>query len=527
MIEPTTTAESTDGVYTSGRHVSFWTAKAEPLKYAPLIEPRTTDVVVVGGGLGGLTTAYCLLKSGKKVIVLEDGLLGSGETGRTTAHIVNALDDRYYHLESLYGEEDTRLIAHSHTAAIDFIEKTVNTERIECEFKRVNGYLFLHPSDKKESLQDEFESTQRMGLKTQLLGYVPGLPTENGPALQFENQGQFHPLKYLRGLANAIERMGGEIYTQTHVEKVESDGVTTRNGIKVTASHIVVATNTPINDMFAIHTKQAPYRTYVVAALIPKDSVQLGLWWDTGNMDSKWSMEPYHYIRVAEHTPEFDVLICGGEDHKTGQAEDENIPEEDRYKKLQEWMLLHFPMAQEILYKWSGQVMEPVDSLGFLGKNPGDENIYIITGDSGNGMTHCTIGGMLISDLINGITNPWEKIYDPSRKTLKAASTFIEENANVAKQYGDFVKGGDISSVDELMPGNGAILSDGLKKTAVYKDDDGTLFAYSAVCPHLGCVVQWNADEKSFDCPCHGSRFTCNGKVINGPAVSDLTSVSI
>lgn len=182
---------------------------------------------------------------------------------------------------------------------------------------------------------------------------------------------------------------------------------------------------------------------------------------------------------------------------------------------------------KEVVYNWSGQVLEPVDSLAFIGKNPGDENVYIITGDSGNGMTHCTIGGMLVADLITGKENPWKKIYDPSRISLKATGDFLQEAGNMAKQYLDYLKAGDIKSQKELGNDEGAIMNIGLHKVAVYKNAEGSINAYTAICPHLGCVLQWNGDEKSFDCPCHGSRFTNEGVVINGPAVSNLKKFEI
>jgi Rieske Fe-S protein len=220
-------------------------------------------------------------------------------------------------------------------------------------------------------------------------------------------------------------------------------------------------------------------------------------------------------------------LIIGGEDHKTGQADAEEIKEEERYDLLEQWTRDRFPMITNIAYTWSGQVLEPVDMLAFIGRNPGDENIYIVTGDSGNGMTHGTIAAMLIRDLINGVENPWEKIYDPSRITLSTGIDYLREVGNMTSQYADFVTPGDIDSLNLLSREEGAIIRSGLKKVAVYKDENNVIHAFSAVCPHLGCYVHWNADEKSFDCPCHGSRFSCEGKVINGPALTDLTPLSM
>lgn len=276
-----------------------------------------------------------------------------------------------------------------------------------------------------------------------------------------------------------------------------------------------------------MHTKQFPYRTYVIGGLIPKDSIRPGLWWDTGNTKSEWVIEPYHYVRLQPFDEYHDLLISGGEDHKTGQVDKGNPEEQNRYEKLERWTRQHFPSMKEIVYHWSGQVMEPVDMMAFIGKNPGDKNIYIATGDSGNGMTHGTIAGMLISDLILGKSNPWEKLYDPSRITLKATGNFLKEVGNMSAQYLDYFDAGDVKSINDLNPGQGAIVNMKGKKVALYKDELHVLHAFSAICPHLGCVLQWNTDENSFDCPCHGSRFTCEGTVVNGPAIGDMKKIEL
>ncbi len=517
---------NTEGLVTSGHNISYWTSSVEPLHYTSVQQSLTTDVLIIGGGISGLTTAYCLTKSGRRVILVEDGYIGSGETGRTTAHIANALDDHYAELESLHGKENTRLMAESHTAAIALIERITSEENIDCDFKRVDGYLFLHPSDTVKTLEDELEASRQAGIDTVLLKEVPGISFEKGPSLQFPNQAQFHPMKYLKGLAAAVVKLGGTIYTETRVEDIKKNEVKA-NGCLIKADHIVVATNTPINDIVTIHTKQHPYRTYVIAGLIPKYVLPAALWWDTGDQDSKWTTKPYHYVRTQDYNEQYDLLICGGQDHKTGQIDGEEISQQERYTALEDWLIDRFPFVQEIAYKWSGQVMEPVDSVAFIGRNPGDQHVYIATGDSGNGMTHGTIAGMLIADLINNKPNAWEKIYDPSRVSLKATGDFLKEAGNMAAQYADYLKRGDVESVKEIRLNDGGVVNAGLKKVAVYRNSEGLLKAYTAVCPHLGCVVQWNADEKSFDCPCHGSRFTHEGKIINGPAISDLKEIQI
>ena len=513
-----------DGQRTSGTHLSYWTDSTSPLTYTPLDQDITADVAIVGAGIAGLSIGYRLAKQGRRVVILEDGNVGSGETGRTTAHLANALDDRYTELESYFGEEGARYAAESHTAAIDLIEQIVREENIDCDFVRLNGYLFLHPTDKVKTLEDELTSTNKAGINTSMADTAPGI-TQQGPFLMFPQQAQFHPLKYLNGLAEAFVKLGGTIYTQTHVTEVK-DGQMKANGFTVSARSIVVATNSPINDVVTMHTKQFAYRSYVIGAKVPKAAIEPALWWDTGDQDSTWPSYPYNYVRTQPYDEENYLLIHGGADHETGQANREHIPEEDRYKNLEIWLHEHFPQAGEVVYRWSGQVMEPVDDLGFIGKNPGDENIYIVTGDSGNGLTHGTLASILIPDLINGKDNPWAKIYDPGRITLKSAPHYIKEMFYVGSQYVDYLLPSDVKSITDIQPDEAAIVGT-LKKTAVYRDTTGQYHAFSAVCPHLGCVVQWNNDEKSFDCPCHGSRFTCEGKVMNGPAVSDLETVKV
>lgn len=523
----TSTGDSFDGNITSGENRSFWISTEEPPVFEKLQDDIETDVLVIGGGIAGLTTAYCLLKSGHRVVLVEDGFIASGETGRTTAHLSFALDDHYFEIEKLFGEEKARHAFESHLAAISLIEKIVSHENIDCNFKHVDGFLFLDPGDKHETLKKEYYATMRTGINTSLLPQTPGLLVKGDEScLMFPDQAQFHPMKYIRGLADAIIAAGGRIYTETRAEEITKEGAKA-NGYSIKANHIVVATNTPVNDRVTMHTKQYAYRTYVVGMSVPKGKLPFALWWDTGDQDSKWDSKPYHYVRVEELDDENDLLIVGGEDHRVGQAYAEDLAPEIRYDRLVNWAREKCPSAERLLYKWSGQVMEPIDAMAFIGKNPGDDNIYIITGDSGNGMTHGTIGGILINDLINGKNNPWKDLYDPSRVFVKAAGDFLKEAGNMAAQYGDWVKKGDIDNIYDLAPGDGGILSQGLNKYTVYRDESGNIHTCSAVCPHLGGILAWNPDEKSFDCPVHGSRFTAEGKVINGPAISDLKIVEV
>jgi len=514
----------------AGATVSFWERTAQKFYTAPLAEDLTTDVCIIGAGIAGVTVAYLLIREGREVILIDDGPVGGGMTGRTTAHLVNALDDRYYDLEKLLGQECSRLSAESHTAAIDRIERVVRDENIDCDFTRVDGYLFLPPGGSVTDLNHELDATHRAGLReVERVDRLPlGKFTTDG-VLRFPRQAQFHPLKYLNGLARVIVERGGRIFTGTRVVAVKDDEqvrVQTSTNHCITARAAVVATNCPINDRVVIHSKQAPYATYVLALRVT-EQVEPALLWDTAqSAEGEKQMVgpiPYHYLRFARDD-EGDVLIVGGEDHKTGQASDF----EARFNRLERWTRDRFPFVGKITDHWSGQVMEPIDGMAYIGRNPGDKNVFVVTGDSGNGMTHGTIAGMLITDLICGRDNPWAKLYDPRRKSLspRAVADYVAENANVVAQLTDYVTPGDEPGANKIGAGEGAILREGAKKIAAYRDEEGMLHKFSAVCPHLKCVVRWDQCEKTWDCPCHGSRFDALGRVLNGPAVSDLERVS-
>jgi glycine/D-amino acid oxidase-like deaminating enzyme/nitrite reductase/ring-hydroxylating ferredoxin subunit len=503
------------------RSTSVWMNTASLPAEQPLTHDERADVCVVGAGIAGLSTAYLLAREGKSVVVLDGGHLAGGQTQRTTAHLSNAIDDRYTEIERIHGAEGARLAAESHTAAIDKIEANARAENIDCDFLRVDGYLFVPPDQPFDVLDRELDAARCAGLSgVEMVTRAPLGSFDTGRCLRFPGQGQFHPLKYLAGLARAVERLGGHIYTGTRAKGIEGGPqakVGTERGPVVNAAAVVVATNTPVNDWVAIHTKQAPYLTYVVGARAPRGAVERALYWDT--------LDPYHYIRLQPLDEGSDLLIVGGEDHKSGQATDQA----ERWRRLESWARPRFPMMGSVEYRWSGLVMETVDGLAFIGRNPMDrDNVFVATGDSGMGMTHGTIAGILLTDLILGRENPWARLYDPSRKPLRGGSwkEFLSENLNVAKEYlVDWLGGGDVASVDQVPPGCGAVLRRGLGKVAVYRDEAGLVHEHSAVCPHLGCVVHWNGAEKTWDCPCHGSRFDAYGAVINGPANAPLVPV--
>jgi glycine/D-amino acid oxidase-like deaminating enzyme/nitrite reductase/ring-hydroxylating ferredoxin subunit len=512
----------------SGSTRSIWMEVDVP-QYEPLRADTVADVVVVGAGIAGMSVAYHLSRAGMQVVVIDDGPIGGGETCRTTAHLTWAMDDRFYELEKIHGEDGARYAAESHMAAVNRIEQIVQLEGIDCDFERLDGYLFSGVHEDRSELDKDLEAAKRAGLidvtKVERAP-IPGYDT--GPALRFPNQGQFHPMKYLVGLAKSIEKNGGRIHCGSHVTSVKGGSpasVTTADGFGVTASAVCVCTNSSISDYAQTHAKQAPYRTYVVGFSIPRGSIEPALYWDTP--------DPYHYVRLARTRPELttptkgevveDVLIVGGEDEKTGQHHDMD----ERWRCIEEWTRHRFPVG-EVMYRWSGQVMEPSDYMAWIGRNPdGAENVYMASGDSGQGITHGTIAGILLSDLVQGKENPWEKLYDPGRFRISVSSAkeLIKENLNVAAQFLDYVKPSEVANLDDIPKGEGRVVRRGRSRVAVYRDESGTLHEKSAVCTHMGCVVSWNPGEKSWDCPCHGSRFDPHGKVLNGPAIEGLGEV--
>ncbi len=500
----------------AGGTTSLWMATATPPVFPPLRADLRVDVCVVGAGIAGLTTAWRLACAGRKVAVLEERDLCGGQTARTTGHLCSALDERFFELEDAFGEDGARLAAQSHDAAIAAIGDTCRDENIACDYRRVDGYLVRGSGDPRvDVLERELSAARRAGLAVERVAAAPGALAGFGPALRFRDQARLHALRYLGGLAEAVVRHGGAIHCGTRVQDVEGGhdaAATTSTGPVVRADAIVVATHVPFNDRIVVHTKQAAYRTYVLALRVPPGAVPDALLWDT--------LDPYHYVRVAGDAAR-SWLLVGGEDRKSGQ---DHSPRR-HFRALERWARRHFPMAGAIDFSWSGHIIEPVDGLAFIGRNPGfADNVFIATGDSGNGLTHGTIAGLLLADLIAGRDSPWRALYTPDRTPTRALGEYLRENANFVPYYGELFGPGDHEEIDALVPGEAAVVRHHLGKIAAWRDHGGALHLHSAICPHLGCVVHWNPVEHSWDCPCHGSRFDArDGSVLNGPAAHGLT----
>jgi glycine/D-amino acid oxidase-like deaminating enzyme/nitrite reductase/ring-hydroxylating ferredoxin subunit len=485
--------------------------------------PLEVEVAVIGAGIAGLTTAFLLRREGLDVTVFDEGAPGSGQTGRTSAHLSSVLDDRFDLLERARGVGISTVFHDSHASAIAEIERIVREEGIDCNFRRLDGYLFTGSDGDAEVVEREYDAARRAGAGVERVAngaVLPGQPQLAGPALRFAGQATFDPAAYLAGLLRAATQQGVRLSLGRRVVDVKGAGagpedraeVTIEGGHVVRARHVVVATNvpSPLNAWVGIYLKEAAYRTYVVAFEVPRGSVADALYWDTH--------DPYHYVKLEpSRDGEHDLLVVGGEDHKTGQ--DGASPA--RFEALIEWSRRHFPAAAEVVARWSGQVVETGDGLAFIGRAPGaGENVYCVTGDSGMGLTHGTLGALIIRDLIFARPNPWVEAYSPTRKLVNLR--LLGEVLNVGKQYLDLLSPGEVASEAELQPGQGAILRTGIHKLAVFRDEVGTVHRLNASCTHLKCVVHWNAVERSWDCPCHGSRFDCTGRVVMGPAIADL-----
>ena len=499
--------------FREGIREPYWLKKILPPSFPKLGKDASADILIVGAGITGATAAYFLSKAGKNVILVDAGEAGGGETSHTTAHLTAVLDG----LEEIFrinGREKTQAVVRSHLEAIDDIESIAARENIECGFERVDGCLFQEAADSPEKLHGLLALWQEAGLRD--TGWTDASPLGEGPALRIGGQAQFHPVLYMHGLLSAS---GARIYSHTPVQKIEKGGVITKDGRPIRAPQILIATHSPLKNIL-FFLKEAAYRSYVVAAKISKGAVPHRLYWDTA--------DPYHYVRLAQADEHSDMLIVGGEDHKTGQSKNYKKP----FRALESWMRQKFPSAGALEYSWSGQILEPVDGLAFIGRSPHSDNgLFLATGYSGNGMTYGTIAGKLLSELVLG-KNPYlAKIFDPGRTSLGSAARFLEENANAVAR---FVTGRlpeknpeakTVRSPEDLAPDEGAVIQKGLNHWAVYRDALGKIHASSALCPHLGCIVQWNEAEKTFDCPCHGSRFGKEGNVLNGPAERDLKPV--
>jgi glycine/D-amino acid oxidase-like deaminating enzyme/nitrite reductase/ring-hydroxylating ferredoxin subunit len=497
-------------------HESLWRATSRQPDFPPLARNLEVDVAIVGGGITGLTAATRLAREGLRIAIFERGRLVSGESGNTTSHLTEAVDARYHSIVKNFGLEAARLVAQSQRDAIAEIEAVAGSIP-GADFEHAPGYLYTEQEKHLAWLADELDAARRADCAVEWIDDVP-LPFATRGAVRWDRQGQVHAGRYLAGLAKEAVSRGVEIFEHTVVREVH-EGEPCRLETEVhtvTAGHVLVAANVPINNRVLLHTKIAAYRSYAIAFEVEPGYLR-GLFWDTD--------DPYHYTRLQEINGK-SYLIVGGEDHRTGEA----TRTEARYENLLTYARSHFP-GGPVKYQWSGQIIEPVDGLPYVGPNSGSSHVFVATGYSGNGITCGVLAGMMFADRVEGRSSPYAELYDATRvKPLAAGLDYVTENvtfpAHLLKDRLTRATA-DVKGLDDLGPGEGGIFAAEDGKVAVSRDDAGVLHAVSPACTHLGCDVAWNSAEKSWDCPCHGSRFTPEGGVINGPAVSDLATKAL
>jgi glycine/D-amino acid oxidase-like deaminating enzyme/nitrite reductase/ring-hydroxylating ferredoxin subunit len=497
----------------------YWIDSASLSTFPKVERDERVDTVIVGGGITGLTAAYLLTKAGNTVALVERERCAQVDTGHTTAHLTMVTDARLVELVKRVGRDHAQAVWDAGLAAIAQIDSIVREHRIECAFGWVEGYLHAPLADVKgreaATLEQEASLAAELGFDAM---FVEDVPLMSRAGIRFDGQARFHPRRYLAGLARAIRDAGGHIYEHSSAEEFCTDPLAVKvNGCTLTCDDIVLATHNPlvgisgIVSATAFQTKLALYTSYVVAGRVPRETVPDALFWDTS--------DPYHYLRVDPHR-DYDVIIFGGKDHKTGQSQ---APTEC-FDRLVETLTALLPEV-DLTHRWSGQVIETPDGLPYIGRMV--DHQYAATGFSGNGMTFGTLGAMIATDAILGRRNPWEELFDARRSALRrGAWEYIRENADYPYYLiRDRFAGAEGRSLRSVKRGHGKVITREGTKVAAYRDESGETTLRSATCTHLGCVVAWNDAERTWDCPCHGSRFKPNGDVIAGPAESPLSRI--
>ena len=500
-----------------GSRISLWQSQIAPYKSQNVPDIQTIyDVAIIGGGITGISTAFLLQKAGKSCIVIEANNLCFGTTGGTTAHLNTLLDTPYTRIIKNFGKEDARLVARATAEAIDLVKDNIEQNGIDCEFEDASAYLFSQTREQTEELDEINEACQEVGLD---VSYNLSLPVSIGfeKAIEVRGQAKFHPVKYVHGLARAFENAGGIILQQIRVTGIEdTEGITieTQHG-NYRAVNLIYATHIPPG-VNILHMRCEPWRSYAMSFTIKDKKYPGELIYDM--------YDPYHYIR-SQKIDGKEYLIVGGEDHKTGAQENA----EASFLRLESYVRKHFDV-DEILFKWSSQYFESADGLPYIGHLPGHPgNIFVATGYGGNGMTYSSVAAMVLKQMILNEESPFIKLFDPNRvKPIAGFTTFLKQNVEAVRNLvGKWFDKEKLEEFAELAPGEARVTKYNGEKLALYKDEQGELHAVSPVCTHLKCSVAWNNAEQSWDCPCHGSRFSQEGKVLTGPADHDLEKVEL
>jgi glycine/D-amino acid oxidase-like deaminating enzyme/nitrite reductase/ring-hydroxylating ferredoxin subunit len=501
-----------------GRNTSLWQKNTSGAAASDGLDTsRTFDALIVGAGITGVTTALLLQKAGRSCILVDAHNPGYGTTGGTTAHINTFADTTFAEVESKFSEEAAKLFADSIAGSVRLIHEHVETYEIDCDFEWKKGYVYSQTDKETKELDDIFDSSLRAGVKVEITSQVP-VNAEFQKAIVFENQAQFHPLKYIQGLLSEFEKLGGVTLGNTLIDDIKTeDGVhiASATSREIKAKTVVYATHIPPGGVNVLHFRNAPYRSYVIAATLTNDEYPEDLVYDM--------QEPYHYFRTHEIDGQ-KYLIAGGHDHKTGHGD----PEQS-FTDLINFTKQCYPV-KDIYTQWSAQYYVPADGLPYIGKSPGaSDGIYTATGFNGNGMILGTVSAMVLSDIILNGKSEYEDLYNPARiKPIAGFTEVIKENADVVGRFiGDRFGAQEIDSVAQLPVDSGEIVELDGQKLAIYKDPTGKVQALDPVCTHTHCIVNWNNAEKSWDCPCHGARFDTDGTVLTGPARRNLQPVNI
>lgn len=491
--------------------LSYWLDSTEKTNYPSLNENINIDVAIIGGGIAGITAGFILKSRGLNVAILEVDNILEGTTARTTAKITSQHGLIYKKLIDEIGEDKARMYANANESAIEFIKNTVKEKNIDCDFKTLPAYVYTTQDEYVEKIKGELEATKKLGIDGAFVENLE-LPFDVKAAIKFENQAQFHPRKYLLELARDIDGDGSYIFENTKVIDIK-DGdivkvITSKEKI-ISAKKVIIATHFPIENFRGLYfSRMYAERSYILGALA-KDILPDGMYIS--------AEKPIRSLRYQDYNGK-QMLLIGGDGHKTGQSEDTEV----HYNNLKKFAEENFDI-EDIPYRWSTQDCMPMDDIPFIGKiTRNSENIFISTGFKKWGMTNATAGAMILADIITKGESPYEQVFDPSRFNIKGSiSNFIKENLNVGYE---FIKGKLKSeNIDiEVATGEGKVVDLNGKRVGFYKDVDGKTYIVDTTCTHLGCELSWNNAEKSWDCPCHGSRFSFDGSIMEGPALKEL-----
>ena len=475
------------------------------------------DVIVVGGGITGVSTALQLQKAGKQCLLAEAHNLGYGTTGGTTAHLNTLLDIPYNRIEKNFGEDSAQLVAVITREAIDLIKRNVDEYNIDCDYSEQPGYLYAENEEQVKELEEIYEASKRAGLQVDWANDIP-VPYSFIKALVFDRQASIHPTKYLLGIAKAFEDAGGIILQNSRVVSVDEGDLLTAtiNYETYQARNLVYATHIPPG-VNLLHFRCAPYRSYALALKLNNDDYPQALVYDM--------QDPFHYFRTHTSNGE-KFLVAGGEDHKTGHEENT----EACFTRLESYCRAHYDVS-EVAFKWSSQYFEPTDGLPYIGELPGHgENMFVATGFSGNGITWGTASSIILTEMMaTGNSGEYVELFDPSRiKMVAGFANFVKESADVVGQLiGKILPGEKLPSFSDLAHNEARVVKHDGHTLAIYKDPNGELHALNAACTHIKCNVAWNNAEQSWDCPCHGSRFSIEGEVLTAPARKDMEVIDL